>query len=159
VAIPTVPRTNLLATAFLKGHRRSVSARTPDLILRRPLGRWLPMSTAFRCHWTSFYSASSNEHFLASEADATFTCHTACKIRRRPDHPVRAFSVEHLTVVVTLPADTVPVDCGDEPHKIVIPVVVPSLAPPAEPPPYAATWTEYVVREYDRFSQSQYADY
>jgi hypothetical protein len=42
----------LLATAFLKGHRRSVSARTRDLALRRPLGRWLPTSTAFRCHWT-----------------------------------------------------------------------------------------------------------
>jgi hypothetical protein len=37
----------LLATALLKGNRRSVSARTIDLSLRRPLGRWLSTSTAF----------------------------------------------------------------------------------------------------------------
>jgi hypothetical protein len=46
--------------------------------------------------------------------------------------------------VTTLPDDVVPVDCSAKPHKIVIPVAVPSLAPPPEPPPYAATWTEYV---------------
>jgi hypothetical protein len=126
----------LLATAFFKGHRRSVSAQTRDLHLRRPLGRWLLTSTAFRCHWTSFYSASSNERFLVLEADATYTCHQAPKIRRRPKHPVRAFAVAHSFEVTTLPADAVPVDCSDEPHKIVIPVSVPSLAPPAEPPPY-----------------------
>jgi hypothetical protein len=111
-----------------------------------PLGRWLPTLTAFRCHWASFYSASSNELFLVSEADATYTCHQARKIRSRPKHPVRAFAVAHSSEVATLlPADAVPVDCSDKPHKIVIPVSVPSLAPPAEPPPYPATWTEYVA--------------
>jgi hypothetical protein len=136
----------LLATAFWKGNRRSVSARTIDLSLRCPLGRWLWTSTAFRCQWPSFYSASSDELFLASEAGATFTCHKARKIRRRPKNSVRAFSEEPATEVTTLPVDVVPVDCSAEPHKIVIPVAVPCLAPPPDPPPhpYAATWIEYV---------------
>jgi hypothetical protein len=135
----------LLATAFLRGHRRKVSAQTRDLLLCPPLGRWLPTSTAFRCHWTSFYSASANTLFLVAEADATYTCHPARNIRRRPKHPVRAFDDNHSSHVTTLPVDAVPVDCTEEPDKIVIPVSVPSLAPSAEPPPYAATWTAYVA--------------
>jgi hypothetical protein len=152
VAISTLSWPDLLPglvrvalTAFLKGHWRSVSARTIDLALRRPLGRWMPMSTAFRCHWPSFYSASSNELFLASEEEATFTCHHARKICRRPKHPVRAFSEVPSTSVTTLPDNVVPVNCSPEPHKLVIPVVVPSLSPTPEPPPYAATWTAYVA--------------
>jgi hypothetical protein len=134
----------LLATPFLKGNRRSVSARTIDLSLRRPLGRWLSTSTSFRCQWPSFYSASSDELFLASEMGATFTCHRARKIRRRPKNPVRVFSEDPSSEVTTLPFDVIPVDCSAEPHKIVIPVTVPSLVPPPEPPPYATTWIEYV---------------
>jgi hypothetical protein len=40
-------RRRLLATAFLQGQRKSVCARTLDLRLRRPLGRWLSNTDAF----------------------------------------------------------------------------------------------------------------
>jgi hypothetical protein len=136
----------LLATAFLQWHRKIVSAHTIDLSRRRPLGRWLPASEAFRYHWTSFYSPSKDRLFLLSPDDDTqFTCHDSRKIRRRPKHPVRAFSEATVTVVTVLPSDTSPVDYRTEPNKLFIPVHVPKIVPPAQPPPYISTWPEYVA--------------
>jgi hypothetical protein len=63
-----------------------------------------------------------------------------------PKHPTTPrTSGTQSSHITTLPADAVPVDCTEEPHKIVIPVSVSSLAPSAEPPQYAATWTAYVA--------------
>jgi hypothetical protein len=129
----------LLATAFLRGHRPKVSNRTRDLRLRRPLGRWLPSSDAFRYHWRSFYAASTNTFFVLSSNDRTFTSHAPLRARRRPKHPVRAFSSASTSQVTILPADSVPVDYASEPNKYVVPDTLQTLLPPPAPPPTAST--------------------
>jgi hypothetical protein len=82
---------------------------------------------------------------LSPDDDTKFTCHASRKIRQRPKHPVRAFSEASADVVTVLPPDASPVDCRTEPNKLVIPVHVPKIIPPAQPPPYISTWTEYVA--------------
>jgi hypothetical protein len=120
----------LLATAFLTGHRASVSRRTRDLRLRRPMRRWLPASDHFRYHWRAFFSNSQPRLFLLPADATTFGSHLPRKTRRRPKHPLRVFSAEPSTSATTLPGNTAPVDHSYEPNKIVIPLNVPRLPLP-----------------------------
>jgi hypothetical protein len=80
-----------------------------------------------------------------SRQNTTFTCHDSRTIRRRPNHPVCAFSEVTAAVVTALPSDVSPVDYQTEPNKLVIPIHVPTILPPAQPPLYTSTWQEYVA--------------
>jgi hypothetical protein len=119
----------LLVTAFLQGHRARVSSRTRNLDLGRPLGRWLLSSDTFWYHWTSFFSSLLNSLFLLSADDAGFHKHPAKKPRRRPKHPVRAFSADPTTWVATLPPDAIPVNHHAEPNELVFPDVISTVSP------------------------------
>jgi hypothetical protein len=133
----------LLATAFLLSHQARVSYNTRDLTLRRPLGRWLPSSVAFWYHWRAFYAASTNTLFVLSSDDRTFTSHTPRRTRRRPKHPVRAFSDEPTSLVTILPTDSVPVEYTTEPNKFVIPDTLATLSHEQPPTPTAVSWPAY----------------
>jgi hypothetical protein len=134
----------LLADAFLRTAHRRVSARTRDLLLRTPLQRWLPASESFRCQWDTFFAASTDELFIAGD-DGTFRVHPSQRTRRRPKHPVKAFTDTHSATARSLPADAVPVDLRHEPNKLVIPLAVIGIVPSPDPAFPPLQWTDYVA--------------
>jgi hypothetical protein len=85
---------------------------------------------------------------LSADNDTMFTGHDSRKIRRRPKHPVRAFSDATAAGVNVLPSDASPADYPTQPNptqQASYPVHVPTILPPAQPPPYISTWQEYVA--------------
>jgi hypothetical protein len=134
----------LLAMAFLKCHHHRVSLRTCDLTLRRPLGRWLHNSDAFRYHWPSLYSAATATLFVLLDDNRSFSLHPPRRNRQRPKNPVRAFSIDSVATVTVLPPNAIPVDCRQEPNKYVIPETLPTLMPDHHTEPPATTWDSYL---------------
>jgi hypothetical protein len=107
--------------------------------------RWLPSSEAFRYQWQSlFYLAPLYILFILSDDSVTFTLHPAKPIRRRPKHPVRAFTLEPSSTTRSLPAAAVPVDVEQEHNQYVIPSVVSSIMDPPPVPLTPNTWQDYL---------------
>ena len=134
----------LLATAFLSGTRRRVSARTKDLSLATPLGDWLPSSSGFRLQGSSFYDPSRNALLLATASG--YTCHPAVHVRRRPKNPVRGFDVDADSSCVSLPPAAVPIEVLSSSLIILTPPTIPSIVPLPDPEPPPTTWTSYLQR-------------
>jgi hypothetical protein len=111
----------LIATAFLKGHRTRVSARTRDLSLRTALRGWLPGSEGFRYQWETFFSPMANLLYCVAEDGSSFNVHPARRNRERLKHPAYAFGNEPQDTCAVMPQDAIPVDCSDEPNRTVIP--------------------------------------
>jgi hypothetical protein len=139
---------------FLRGHGARVSVRTRNLTLRTALGHWRPCSKGFRYQCTSFFSPQANLLYCASEQGDTFNIHSALRVRRRPKHPaVRAFGNDPTASCRWLPQDAVPVDCGTEPNKLVIPIRIGTLASLPTVPVTCSRWPDYLASlpDWERF--------
>jgi hypothetical protein len=133
-----------LNDAFLRGPHLRVSSRTRDLLLRTTLGSWLPASSAFMFHWDALYAPSTTTLYVVSADGVAFDIHASRRTRRRPKHPVLAFSSRPCGQCPTLPPDAVPADYAPEPNKLVIPPVISQIQPPPAPEMPPLTWDDYV---------------
>jgi hypothetical protein len=137
----------LLGRAFLLGRSPRVNSRRPHLILKNPLGTWLPGSAWLQSNWTTFYNQGDNRLYWQDEMDNHLFCSHSFLHRSRARNPM--FDITPDSVLVTLPPASIPVDAVFQPNYITFPTLfalLRSTTPVGHPPVLRhSTFQQYVA--------------
>jgi endonuclease/exonuclease/phosphatase family metal-dependent hydrolase len=130
----------LLARAFLLGRAPRVTTKRPHLLLRTPLGDWLPGSQWLQSKWSTFYSRAEQHLYCHDGADAPVFSQHSFSHRSRLRNPI--FDIAPSPTVVSLPPASIPVDAVFQPDYIMFPSIA-HLRHPSTPDRPATSPTDF----------------